>query len=340
MGIGDSYEMGINSYVALFKETTFGTFPATAATGASTLEPISVGFKTEIESQKLEQISRNRGFTKRVQLDKTVSGTLEQYLHPDESILPIAAALGGGIVSSSLTGAYTHSIASGDFVNAPIALSFQVRKGSTHHFRYTGGRVDVLTIAGKIGEPVTASYEFLFKDSTQAGSDISSSLNISSVLPFTYVDGTYRYAGTEAALTSTSEEKITSFELSVNNNFIGDDDVRQLGSNVVSTLAPTRRNIDFKITQRFDTTTAWQRFMQATIGAAELRFVGSSITAEHNYNCVIRLPKLYLNTPEPEVSGANDILISEISFDVLVDNPNTTTGRDIGITFVNNTASY
>lgn len=340
MSIGDSYEMGVVSYVAMFKETTFGTFPASAATGASTMEPLSIGFKTEIESQKLEQISRNRGFTKRVQLDKTVEGTLEQYLHPQESVLPIAAALGGGIVSASLSGGFVHSLTSGNFDTSPSSLSFQVRKGSTHHWKYTGGRVNVLTISAKIGEPVTASYEFVFQDSTQSGSDISSSLSISSVLPFTYVDGTYRYTSSEASLTSTVAEKITGFELSINNNLKSDDDVRQLGNNIISSLPPTRRLVEFTVTQRFDTITTWNRFVENTVGSAELRFVGASISAKQNYSCIVRLPKLYLNTPEPEVTGANDLLMSEITFDVLVDNPSTSTGRDIGFTFINNTASY
>jgi len=339
MSIGDSYEIGVVSSAALFKESTFGVFPASAGTGASSIEALSIGFKVEIESQKLDMISNNRGYTKRVQLNKMVEGTLEQYLHPVESVLPVAAALGGGIVSASLSGGFIHSLTSGNFDTAPTSLAFQVRKGSTHHFRYTGGRVNVLTISAKIGEPVSASYEFVFQDATQAGSDISG-LCVSSVLPFTYVDGTYMYASSEAGLTTTAAEKITGFELEINNNLKSDDDVRSLGTNVISNLPPTRREVNFKITQRFDTLTAWNRFTQATIGSAELKFVGASISTKQNYSCVIIMPKLYLNTPDVEITSPNDLLMSEIEFDVLVDNPCTTTGRDIGFTFINNTQSY
>lgn len=340
MTIGNSYEMGVNSYVAIFKESTFGTFPATAATGASTIEPLSIGIKTEIESEKLETISMNRGATKRVQLNKNVSGSIEQYLHPTESPLMMAMALGGGITTSSLTGAYTHSLTAGNFDTTPSSISMQIRKGSTTHWQYTGGRVNQMTISGEVGSAVKVSYEMIFKDSTQAGSSIVSSLSISSILPFTYVDGSYRYAATEAGLTSTASEKITGFELTVNNNMKSDSDARGLGSNVIDILPPTNRVVEFKITQRFDTTTAWNRFVQNTQGSIELYFEGASITTEHKNSCRIVMPKVFVNTPDPEIKGPSDLLMSEINFDVLVDNPLTTTGKDIAITFINAVSSY
>lgn len=340
MAIGQGAQTGVKSYVALFIESTFGTFPATAATGASTIEPLTIGFKTDIESTKLDAISRNRGFTKRVQMNKNVAGPLEQYLHPTESPILLALGLGGGLVTSSLTGAYTHSISAGEFSATINSLAFQVRKGDTHHWQYSGGRINSLKISAAVGEPVKCSYDFIFKDSTQTGSDISGSLSISSILPFTYVDGVYRHADTEASLTSTVEEHITAFELDVNNNLVSDASVRKLGSNVLQVLPPTRREVSFKITQRFDTTSAWSRFVGNSVGSAELIFTGASITSEHNHNCTIRLPKIYYRTPDVEVGGANEILSSDIEFDVLVDHPSTSTGRDIGITIINNVASY
>ena len=191
-----------------------------------------------------------------------------------------------------------------------------------------------------MGEPVKVSYDMIFKDSTLSGSDIASSLSISSVLPFTYVNGTYQYTNNQASLTTTVAEEITGFELTVNNNIKADKEARALGSNVPSVLPVTRRSIELKLTQRFDTNTAYNRFIQATAGAVALRFIGESISAKQNYSCIIQMPKVYLNSPDPEVKGPNDILVSEIAFDVVVDNPSTTTGKDISITFINNTASY
>ena len=340
MTVGNDAELGVNSYVAFWKETTWGVFPATGSTNASTMEPLTIGFKTEITNQKLETISRNRGFTKRVQLDKMVAGSLEQFLHPEESVLPLAVAMGGGIVSGSLSGGFIHSLSSGNFDTDAASLSFQVRKGLTHHWQYTGGRVNNCVITANVGEPVKVAYEFMFKDSTQTGSDISGDLSISATLPFTYVQGNYRYADTEASLTSTAIECITGFELAINNNLKNDATARCIGSNVLAVLPPTRRAIEFKITQRFDTLTAWNRFINNDQGSIDLFFEGQSVSAKQNFTCQITLPKVHVNTPDPEVTGPNDILTPEITFDVLVDNPMTSTGRDIGISIINSTASY
>jgi len=338
MSIGDTAQSVVRGYVALFKESTFGTYPATGATGASSLEPISCTFKVNIDSQKLDTISTNRGFSKRVQLGKSVTGTLDQFLHPHESVLMLANALGGGIATSSLTGAYQHVISAGQMDTAPASLAFNVRKGDTQCFGYAGGRVNNVKITANVGEPVRVSYDFIFKDVTTTVSDISASLSLSSVLPMVFTGGVYRYSTTEAlADTTTSEERIQSCELTVANNLhVG----RALGSDVLQVLQPTRRNVQLTVTQRFDTMTSYNRFVQATVGSVILKFTGESLSAEYPYSMKIALPKVYLNAPDPDLSGTGDVLKQNISFDVVVDNVNTSTGKDINITVHNATASY
>src|SRR5688572_8047462 len=111
MAIGDEAKVGVNSYVALGKESTFGTY----ASATTAIEALSCTFRTDIESIKLDTFGPSRDYMKRVQTNKAVGGALEQYLHPQESVLIIAAALGGGIGTSSLTSAATHSITAGNF---------------------------------------------------------------------------------------------------------------------------------------------------------------------------------------------------------------------------------
>lgn len=343
MAIGQGGSAGVKSYVALFVETTYGTFPATAGTGATTLEPISVGFKKEIASIKLDTLSLNRGFTHHVQTDINAGGTLEQFLHPEESVRLFVNALGGNITSTAgSTGVYHHSITAGDFsTNDTItSLSFLVRKGDTQHLKYTGGRINSMKITANVGEPVHVAYDFIFQDGSIGGSDITATLSTSAILPFTYVQGNFDYAPSEASLTTTAVEHITGFELTVNNNLVSDASVRSLGTNTIVTLPPTRREIEFKITQRFDTTTTYTRFTEHSTGAIKLRFQGASLTAADYYKCELVLPKVYCDTPDVEVGSANDILVSEIVYHALVDDPNTSTGKDIAVTFHNATASY
>lgn len=337
---GSSYQAAIESYVAFFKESAFGTYPVTAATGATFIEFMSNSFKTEIESKRLETLG-HRSFVKRVQLNKNVGGSLETYLHPTESVVPFANAMGGAITTSSLTGAYTHSISAGHMntTTAINSISFNVKKGDTT-FEYVGGRVNTMKISAKINEPISVSYDFVFKDSTQGSFDQSAAMTLSTVLPFTFANGVFRYAATEsAAATTTAEEPVIGFELTINNQLVTDETGRQLGSNVLSVLPPTRKSIELTTSQRFDTTTAYSRFIQATIGSIELKFVGASITAEHNNEMTIRLPKVQNNTPDPELGSPTEILVSEMAWDVIADT-GTSAGKEIGLTVKNAVASY
>lgn len=340
MAIGDGGEASVRSYVSMGKEGTFGTYTAPSMA----VEALSCGFMTEIDVEKIDSIGLGqRGMGKRVQKDKKVAGALETYLHPQESVLPFAAAMGGGIVSAgtSTTG-YTHSLTAGNFNTDAASLCFNVRKGSAMVFAYTGGRVNEMRVSANVGEIVKVSYDFVFKDSTSTASDLSAALSISSVLPFTYVQGKFRYAATEAgAATTTAQEPIQGFELSIKNNIVSDKSARALGSNVPQILPATRREIDFKITQRFDTMTAYNRFIQATQGSVELFFQGEQIGSTGFYNeATIRLPKVYYDKADVELKDTGSILQAEIPMSVIVDNPNTSTGRDIGITFLNAVASY
>lgn len=338
MAIGDEAKIALQSYVALGKESTFGTY----ASATTAIAALSCSFRTDIESQRLETFGLTRDFTHRVQLNKVVGGTLEQYCHPQESVLLLATALGGGIATTANTNASTHSLSAGNFDTSPASLSFNVRKGGDigHTWRYEGGRINQLTLAAAVGEPVKLTAEVIFQDSTQVSDNIAGNLSISSVAPFIYTQGNFKYSNNETnAANSTNSERIQEFELTINNNFDADAG-RELGSNVPRVIPPKRRDIQLKIVQRFDTTTSYSRFIQATQGAAELFFRGDSVTSEYFFDMTIRLPKLFLNSPDPELGGPDEVLSSEIAYDVLNDNPATTTGRAIGVTVVNSTASY
>lgn len=330
MAIGNSAKAAAQSYIAVARETTFGTFPTTTMFGP--IEPISCSFKVNKKSMKLDTLSMNRGPNRRVQLDKDISGTLEQYMHPEESVVMMATAMGGGIATSSLTGAYSHVISAGNFDGTIASASFVVRKGDEHEFAYQGGRVNSMKITAQVGDPVKISYDYVFKSFTSTAGFTESALTISSIMPFTYVQGTFAYSGTA--------EYINGFELTVNNNLKSDKDARSLGSDELTVLPATRRDVEFKVTQRFDTTTTLNRFLAGEGAAVQLVFTGASITAEHNYKCTIDLAKVYPNSPDPELKGSGDILVSEIPFDVVVDSPYTTTGYDIKVTMINNVASY
>lgn len=341
MAVGDDAKPAVNSYLAAFREATWGTYPATAATNSVAMEFLSCSIKTEIKSEKLDTFGF-RGMTKSVQLERSVAGTLEGYLHPYESPLLFGVALGGGITSASLSGGFIHSISVGNITDtSPTAVSFSYKKGD-HVWNYVGGRIDSLKISANVGEVAKVSYEMIFRDSTIGATNIQTSLSYSASLPFTFVQGIFRYQATEAAAaTTTAAEAILGFELTIKNNLKSDGDARQLGTSTLAVLPATRREVEFKVKQRFDTTTTYNRFIQGTTGAAELRFTGpvfTSTSAETEL-CVIRLPKLINRTGDTEVAGSGEILTTEIAYDCILDTT-TSAGREIGVTFQNNVGSY
>jgi hypothetical protein len=336
MAQGDSARAVVQSYVTIGREASFGTYQS-VTTSMAAIEALSCSFKTDIVSQKIPSLSTNRGPHRRVQLDKNVQGTLEQNLHPIESVLPMAAALGGGISTASGSGtSYIHTMISGNFDQSISSVCFNLKKaGSGQTWRYLGGRVNSMKMTANVGEPVKMSYDFVFKDSTALTEDLSGILTMTSVLPLTYVEGVYKYSG--------GAQYIQGFELTVNNNLKSDKDARGLGSRTLNVLPATNRDVEFKIMQRIDTTTAYDTFINATNAAVNIKFTSQNLisaSASSNYYVEIDLPKVYYNSPDAELKGPGDILTAEIPFDVVVDNPNTTTGYDVKVTVKNNVASY
>lgn len=335
MAQGDEAKAVVNSYVSIGREAVFGTYMSTTASMAC-IEALSCSFKTDKTSQKIPSLSTNRGPHRRVQLDKTVQGTLEQYLHPQESVLCMAAALGGGIATTAASASsYLHTMISGNFTASISSVCFNLRKASGQTWRYVGGRVNSMKMTANVGEPVKMSYDFIFKDSTALTEDLSAIMTLTSVLPLTYVHGAYTYSGTT--------QKIQGFELAVNNNLKSDKDARALGSEVLSVLPATNRSVEFKISQRIDTTSAYDAFINAASAAVQLKFTSNQLigaSASSGYYVQVDLPKVYYNSPDAELKGPGEILNAEIPFDVVVDNPNTTTGYDVKVIVRNNVASY
>jgi hypothetical protein len=337
MAVGDQAQAAIRSYIAYGKESTFGTYASVSVA----VEAISCSFKVEKESMKLETLNKARDFSKRVQTNQNVTGNLETYLHPIESILLYATAMGGGISTSSQSGVSIHTITAGNFDTSPASVCFNIRKGTAHVWEYSGGRPSVVTLAAEVGEPIKMSVEMVFKDATLGTNDIGTALSVSTIAPFVYHQGQYIYAAGTSSLTTTNAEPIQSFELVIDNGIISDAPARQLGSQLPSVLPATQRDIQLTIGQRWDTTTNYSRFMQATEGAIRLEFTGSAVTSTSalTYKWQIDMPKVLMNSPDPELSGAGDLLQSEITFDVITSNPQTTTGYAIVTTIQSNVLS-
>ena len=198
--------------------------------------------------------------------------------------------------------------------------------------------INSLKISGAIGEPVKMVAEMVFQDGSISTADTAMALafSFSTARPFVYADGVYRYDSTEGSLTSSVNEPIQAFELEINNNLITDAGARQLGTRVFSRIPPSpRREVKLKITQRFDTSTTWTKMTQNTASAVQLFFRGDTISAEYFRDLTVTLPSVRAKNTEPLVEGPNDVLESEIEFDVLVSGGATSTARELWMSLRN-----
>src|SRR3990167_1203884 len=224
MAQGDFAKVGANSWVAMFPESTYGTMSLTSSANLQTLQPISVGFQTSFDSQKLDQLSVNRGYTQRVQLNKNVGGSLETHFHPEESLHLFVNAMGGTFTFSSITSGSLYSITAGNWGTGSTigSLSFAVGKGDAHTVRYSGGVVSNLKLTAKVGEPAKLSCEMIFQDSSISSADtLTTVLSFSTIAPFTFVDGVFRYDATEASAgSSAANQPIQEFSLELENELV------------------------------------------------------------------------------------------------------------------------
>lgn len=334
MTIGAGAELGYKGYVGIGEETTYGT----KVTSSSFIEFNSEGFKRSIEEKVIDSINTTRNPMKRVQLGETIEGSIETYLDvaSDGLMKIIKQAMGGTVASATVTsGCIGHTFNEGDMESNDSSVSaadvksltVQVRKGGSHQFSFVGNRVNSLSIKGEIGNPIVISANFVGKAASITSDTITPVF--STVLPLLFHGVTINYSGTA--------EEFQSFELTLNNNLVSD--ARALGSKFISVLPPAQRDIDLKLGQRFDTTTAWTRWTGGDANAVTI-LCDSGVTVSGSgsttYSMLINLPKCYTNLETPAVGGKG-IISQSISLKPIFDS---TSAFAMQIKVNNATAGY
>lgn len=319
MSVGNANPfMGYGSAIGVAEESTFGTF----VTATAFIEFNSESLKQNREESKLPSINTTRSYKKRLIMNETVEGSIEFDADPnsDAQAYIIKQAMGGTVTSDSITaaGGYTHTFYTGDMESNQStsgaadakSLSISVRRGDTstssNVFAYSGVRVNTLSIKGEVGTPVIITAEIMGKTMSITGT--LPTVSLSDQLPLNFTGVTIK---TGATITTVSTEYFTGFEFTLNNNM--NTDVRSLGSRTVDKLPPQMRDVALTLSQRFDTTTAYDRFIGNTMTAIEIECTGATIGAvATSYALIIKIPAGYYNSNMPEVGGA-DVLTHEIN---------------------------
>lgn len=332
--------MGYEGLVGIAQESTFGTF----VTSTAWLEFNSESLKHNIEQIKLESINGLRDYKKILQGNTTIEGSVEAPFCPAETgcILFLKQAMGGTCTVAAASGtSYAHTFNLGNMESNKSSagaaadykgLSIAARPGASavKTFNFYGCRVNNWTIKGEANSPIIFTADLIGK-----GCSTSSTLpaaSYSDINPVTFVGASFKSGTT----TTFAAEYVRSFELSLNNNI--NTDHRVLGSREVAQLPPAKRNIGFKVTQVFDTSTAYDRFTQQTQTAWEITLdtLIARGSSAGTYKAVITLYDCRLGPNTPVVSGPGPI-VQELNYTCLYAS---TPAKAMDVVITNKTANY
>jgi len=346
--IGEGSLFSGESYLALGRETVFGTGVTTTAG----LEFLSAGIKTTKDSKILEQVSRNRTYDKRISLSKKIEGEVEFYYFPklDSCNYILQNALGGAITSATATGesvggtAFSHEIEVGSMDGTYKSLSINMRKGPATGgkvFEYSGGRINELGIVAEMEEALKMTAGLIVKDSSLTVNDVEAALTYTCAQPLVFTDGRFSAESTFASLTSSSYWHVQNIEFNLANNLKSENESRRIGSDTLDVLPVGIQSHEMTVSMRFDTTTAYDAMMEGTVLAAEFEFLGETITGSLiQEGLKLQFPKLYVkDAGDPEIGGPDETIVSEVTFDILRD-CSSAAGYAIKAIVTNDTAAY
>ena len=270
MAIGDSARQGLNTTLGIGRESTWGTAAATC----HTVEFLSESLNHTVEEILIESINSSRDYIRRLTGNVVVEGGVEMHFNPAETgqINIMQAAIGGSVSSTELTtGSYRHIITVGDTEVTDIeGLTFELVNAKTsttsRGLIFSGCKVNSWTLKGEIGSPVIMTTEVIGRTAAKTSGTMPSATFVNCP-PINFSGIEIKIGGSTG---STTEECFTGFELTINNNLVSDSNVRCLGSTYLKTLPATRREVKLKLTQRFDTTTSYDRFIDNTMCAISI----------------------------------------------------------------------
>lgn len=330
---GDSALMGYGSYLGVVRETVYGTNVANTSTNMAFLDFKSSGLKVTLERKIVEEISSGRTYSKDVPLSKTVEGEIECLAYAESLAFNylLQNAFGGTIVSATGTSetagglSFEHTVNLGNMDGSYTSLGINTRKGQSSGgkiFEYTGLRVNEMNFTAEIDEPLMCNFGLIGKDGTVTSNDVSAAYSSTSNEPLSFVNGRISIGqGLLASITTATVWHVQTVEFGLSNNLKSDSESRRIGSNTLDVLPPGIAQFSFNVTMRFNTTTAFDAMMAGTEFAAELEFLGSTLSGSSLKRMLkFQFPRLTIaEAGDPEIGGPDEILTSQVTFNVLRD---------------------
>lgn len=336
------------SYLAIGRETTYGTYPTCTAG----LNFLSAGLVATKETKILEEIQTVRTNSNFISLGKVIEGEIECYYSPislaANYLLQNAMGGGGAAASGTATGetvgglGFLHNFTIGNFDVTYMSLSINLRKGDSATgkvFQYTGVRVNECSFSAEMDEALKVTYGIVAQDVTVTTNDVASAISTLTQKPLSFVNGRFSVESTFASLSSSVFWHVQAINFTIKNNLA--TDVRRIGSDLINRLPAGLAQFDLSCTMRFDTTTAWDAMMAGTVLAAEFEFTGETMTGSQVQERIkFQFPKVVvMDAGDPEIGGPNEVLTSEVTFAVLRD-ASSATGYAVRAQITNLTSTY
>ena len=351
MPVGESALLGGLSYIAVGRETVTGTYNTCPAL----LPCISFGMTTKKDNKIVEQIERSRTYSQRTPQMKMVSGDVGFYFQPqlDACAYLLQNAFIGTVTSATATGetagagassAMDHTFNIGDSYQSHTSLCLNSRRGPVtvgKVFEYSGCRINEINFAAEINDALKCTAGIVGMNSTLTSNDVHTTTMQTSTSLLSFIDGRFSVEATNASLTSTSFWHAISAEFGWSNNLKSDAASGRIGSEVLTVLPPGMATFKLRCKIRFDTTTAHAAMTASTKLAAQLEFLGptmsgSAIRQKLRFN----FPAVYVHqASEPTIGGPNEVLTSDVEFHVLRQD-DTTAGLACQAILTNQRASY
>lgn len=349
MAVGQGSLVSTFSYLAMGRESTFGT----GVTATATFEVISGSPKGSQGNKVLEQIERRRVNSKNIKMGKSVEGEFEAYFYPDSTACAwnLQMAIGGTITSATATGetaggaAFSHTVDVGNLSNQTYSsLTVNMRKGDSTNgkvFEYNGMRPNEFTMSFEMDDALKFSNGFVGKDFTTAGTDVEALLTTASWEALSFINGRVSVENSFASLTSTSFWHVHAGQFTVTNNLKTGNEARRIGSDTLNVLDQGMANIGLNLTMRFDTITAMEAMKANTELSVELEFEGTTVgTSIIKRGLKLQMPKVFVeDAGDPEIGGPDEQILSEVSFNVLHDD-SSAAGFSLRSILTNDISSY
>jgi len=128
-------------------------------------------------------------------------------------------------------------------------------------------------------------------------------------------------------------------ETKISNNLKNGNESRRIGSDILAVLPAGVQTYELSATIRFDTTTAFDAMIAGTELAAEIVYASDTISGSAlQTEFKLEYQKLQVkDAGDPEISGPDGILTSNVTFDVLRDE--SASGYAVKATLINTIAN-